>query len=220
MNIGSMDPPAPGVKPRRYDSSRRRARAERTQAAVLDAAQAMFFEEGYAGTSVAAVAAAAGVSAELIYKAFGGKAGLVRAIQHRGLQGAGAVPAPDRSDAIAATPIDARSLLDAWARLATEVAPRGSPIMLLVRTAAATDRELADLLEEMAAQRLERMAINAERLTAHAGVRRDLSVEQIRDVLWAYTAPELYDLLVNQRGWTIEAYGDYLFRGMSGQLLE
>ena len=220
MNAASMDLHAPGVKARPYDASGRRAEAARTRERVLEAAERLFLADGYAATNVAAVASAAGVSAELIYKSFGGKAGLVREIQRRGLLGAGPVPAPDRSDVVAAGTLDARSLLREWSRLATEVAPRVSPIMLLVRSAAATDRSLATLLEEVAAERLARMAVNAERLTAHAGLRRDLTVEQIRDILWTYTSPELYDLLVCQRGWSIEDYGECLFRGMSGQLLE
>jgi AcrR family transcriptional regulator len=214
-----MTPARPEVKGRRYDASRRRAQAERTQAHVLDVAEHLLLSNGYAATSVSAVARAAGVSAELIYKSFGGKAGLVREIQRRGLLGEGPVPAPERSDAIAATDVDAAALLREWTRLATEVAPRTAPIALLVRTAAATDADLAVLLTEIAGQRLERMQVNAERLLRHRGIRPDLTVEQVRDVLWTYSAPDLFDLLVTQRRWTIQQYADFLFHGMSGQLL-
>lgn len=220
MNTGSVDPAGPDVKLRRYDGSGRRAVAERTRQRVLDVAERLLLEQGYAGTSVAAIAEAAGVSAELVYKSFAGKPGLVRAIQRRALQGVGPVPAPDRSDALAARAGDARSLLAEWAQLSTEVAPRVSPVVLLVRSAAATDDVLGDLLAEMSAQRLERMAVNAARLAALPGVRRDLGVERIRDVLWTCTSPEFYDLLVLQRGWTVEEYRDHLFRALCGQLLE
>jgi AcrR family transcriptional regulator len=215
-----MDPGAPDVKGRRYDASRRRAEANRTRARVLDAAERLMLSTGYAATTVATIADSAGVSVELIYKTFGGKAGLIREIQRRGLLGAGPVSAPERSDAAAASAIDARSLLRTWTQLSTEVAPRVSPIMQLVRSAAAVDGDLVDLLDEMAAQRLDRMAVNARRLAAHAGVRPGLAVDQIRDVLWTYTSPELYDLLVTQRGWALDDYRDFLFHGMSGQLLE
>jgi hypothetical protein len=67
----------------------------------------------------------------------------------------------------------------------------------------------------MHAQRLERMTHNAERLIRHPEVRPDLGVEQIRDILWTYSSPDLYQLLVLQRGWTLAAYGEFLFRGIS-----
>ena len=84
--------PEPGsVKTtRRYDSSGRRGRARRTHAHVLKVAAELFLRDGYAATTVAAVAAAAGVSVETIYKTFRGKPGLIRAIQRQ------AWPEPDR----------------------------------------------------------------------------------------------------------------------------
>ena len=220
MDAERVLPTPPAVKGRRYDASRRRAEAERTRGRVLDVAQRMLLDGGYGRTSVSAIARAAGVSVELVYKVCGGKAGLVREIVKRALLGQGPVPAEARSDAVAATDIDARSLLREWSRLATEVSPLGSPIVLLVRSGAAADPVLAALLDEINALRLERMALNAARLVQHPGVRPDLTVDQIRDVLWTYSAPDLYDLLVVQRGWAVDRFGDFIFRGTSSQLLE
>jgi AcrR family transcriptional regulator len=207
------------VKGRRYDATRRRIQAARNRQRVLDVAEESLLRQGYAETTVSAIARAADVSTELIYKTFGGKAGLVREIQRRGLLGAGPVPAETRSDAMSASEADAAVVIREWANLATEVAPRGSPIMLLIRSAAASDHDLVELLEEMDAQRLERMTHNAERLMRRPEVRPELSIEQIRDILWTFSSPDLYQLLVLQRGWTLAAYGEFLFRGMTGQLL-
>jgi AcrR family transcriptional regulator len=215
-----MDLPRRRVKGRRYDASRRQATAARSHARVLQVAEHLFLTDGYATTSLATIAASAGVSVELIYKTFGGKAGLVREIQRRGLLGAGPTPAPERSDAASATDIDARTLLEQWTQLSVEVAPRVSPIMLLVRSAAATDGDLAELLGEMAAQRLDRMSLNAQRLSGRPGLRPELTIDQIRDVLWTYTSPDLYDLLVNQRGWPVDDYRRFLLHGLTGQLLQ
>jgi AcrR family transcriptional regulator len=215
-----MDPAPAAVKTRRYDSSRRRAEAARTQARILEVAERLLLADGYAATTVASIASAAGVSAELVYKAFGGKAGLVREIQRRGLLGEGPVAAPERSDGVAASTADGRALLWEWTGLSAEVAPRVSPIMLLVRAAAAGDAELAELAEQMSAQRLDRMALNAQRLREHTGVRREVTVDQVRDILWTYSSPELYDLLVAQRGWSLEEYRQFLFRAMCAHLLD
>ena len=72
------------VKPRRkYDSARRAEQARQTRGAIIEAAQRLFLRAGFAATTIAAIAAEAQVSAETIYKAFGGKPGLVRAIATR-----------------------------------------------------------------------------------------------------------------------------------------
>src|SRR6478672_3009653 len=111
-----MDPDATHVKTRRrYDSSRRQDRARRVHAHVLDVAERLFLRGGYASTTVAAVAAAAGVSVETIYKTFGGKPGLIRAIQQAGLAGIGPVPAPDRSDEMSAQDLPPVTILRRWA---------------------------------------------------------------------------------------------------------
>src|SRR5947209_4612412 len=126
---------------RQYDASRRRLHAEQRRARILAVAEHLFLQDGYAATTVAAVAAASDVSAETIFKSFGGKAGLVRAIQQAALGGTDSVPAPDRSDALSARETDPDVIVRGWASLSEEVAPRVSPIMLLVRAAAATHPE-------------------------------------------------------------------------------
>jgi len=63
------------------------------------------------------------------------------------------------------------------------------------------------------------MAHNARRLAARAGLRPGLALEHARDVMFAYTAPELYEVLVLHRGWTLTQYGDFLYRGMAAELL-
>lgn len=214
-----MAPIRAPVKQRRYHSPRRQAQAQRTRAAILEAAEQLFFRRGYAATTVAAIAEAADVSVETIYKGFGGKAGLVRALYERGLAGAGPVPAYERSDRMQAEADDARSVIGHWGRLLTEVTQRAAPIVQLIRSAAASDPEAAALVDEIDRGRLLRMEQNARRLLALPGVRPGLTVAEARDVLWTYSAPELHDLLVGRRGWSLQEYGQFAVRGMSASLL-
>ena len=214
-----MTPPGARVK-RRYDATARQENARRTRERVLECALRLFKETGYAATTVQQVAAEAGVSVETVYKGFGGKAGLVRALYDRGLGGEGPTPAPARSDAMSAAESDARSVLRGWSDLTAEVSPRATPIMLLVQAAAAADPEAGNLLEEMNTQRLERMTHNAKRLRGRAGLRQGLRLAEIRDVLFTYSSPELYDVLVVHRGWSLRRYSDFVYRGMSAQLLD
>jgi AcrR family transcriptional regulator len=208
------------VKARRgYDASMRRARAAERRQLVLRVAEDLFLRDGYAAVTVRALAEATGTSSETIYKTYGGKAGLVTAIQEAALEGSGPVPAPERSDAMSLRERDAATILRNWATLATEVAPRVSPIMLLVRSAAVADQQMATLWQRMGRQRRNRMEHNAARLLATGQLRGDLTLGHVRDVLYAYTAPETYEILVLQGGWTLGEYADYLYRGLQGQLL-
>src|SRR5579864_8222748 len=124
------------IKPRRrYDSARRAEQARQTRNAIIETARRLFLRDGYAGTTIAAIAVEAQVSVETIYKAFGGKPGLVRAICDAALAGAGPVPAETRSDQLQAHEPDPRKIVRGWGELTVEVAPRIAPIILLVRSA-------------------------------------------------------------------------------------
>ena len=204
---------------RRYDSSRRRAQAELTRREIVAVATRRFLANGYATTTLSDIAREAGVSVETIHKAFGGKAGLVRAIWMKGLEGAGPIPAERRSDAIRASTTDPRELIRRWGELTSEVAPRGAPILLLIRSAAASDPQLAAILVEAEEQRLRRMEENARTLHERGQLRPGVTLERARDGLWSYASPELYELLVIKRGWWAEGRGAGGGRGIAAALL-
>jgi AcrR family transcriptional regulator len=208
------------VKPkRRYDSPRRAEQARQTRAAVLDAARRLLLHNGFAATTIGAIAAEARVSVETIYKAFGGKPGLVRAICASALAGEGPVPAETRSDELQIREPDPRQIIRGWGKLTMEVAPRIAPILLLLRSAAATDPEMAGLRAEMDTGRLSRMTQNASNLAKGGHLRDDITVEQAGEVLWTYSSPELYELLVLGRGWPTERYGTFIADAMIAALL-
>src|SRR3954467_4226791 len=75
------------VKPRRYDSPRRRAQAEATRREILDAAERLFVRDGYAATTMAAIAKEAGVALKTVYVAFETKSGVLRALWNLRLRG-------------------------------------------------------------------------------------------------------------------------------------
>src|SRR3954469_7352962 len=102
-----------GVKPRAYDSPRRREQAAATRELILDAAKRLFEEGGYAATSVGAVAAEAGVAPRTVFLAFETKANLLRAVWHRVLRGErDDIPIPDQPwyQAVLAEPDPERQL--------------------------------------------------------------------------------------------------------------
>jgi AcrR family transcriptional regulator len=203
---------------RRYDSSGRQAQARRNREAILDAAQRQFLEGGYGTTTIAAVAAEAGVSVETIYKAFGGKPGLVRAIYDRGLVGRQAVPAYQRADEMREGETYPRTIMRNWGRIASEVHSMVSPIERLVRAAAASDPDMAALLQAHNDLREARARHHARFLRERGYLRQGVTLGQATDILWTCTSDELYDLLVVQRGWSLPRFarflGDYMIAAL------
>src|SRR3954471_2769228 len=77
----------PAKPRRRYDSRRRREQAEGTRTAILEAAERQFERDGYAATTMAAIAAEAGVALKTVYVAFETKSGVLRALWNLRLRG-------------------------------------------------------------------------------------------------------------------------------------
>lgn len=204
---------------RRYDSTWRREGARRRRERVLDAAERQFLRGGYAATTIATVAAEAEVSVETIYKAFGGKPGLVKGIYERRLAGTGPVPAYERSDRMRVREADPRRIMREWGLLTAEVAEGLTPIRLLLREAAASDPEVSRVRAVSEEERLERMRHHAGFLRARGYLRPDVSVEEAVDVLWLCSSAEIYEVLVLQRGWSTSRFAGFLADLMISRLL-
>lgn len=204
-----------GVK-RHYNGAARRAQAERVRGQLIDTARDMMLSDGYAATTIPKIADACGVSTEAVYKRFPGKPALVRAVVEQALHGTGQVPAETRSDALDTE--DLGALLRGWGRLTAEVAPRVAPILLLLDAAAAHDPELTRLAYELDGNRRTRMTDNAQRL-AHAGhLPTGMSVLQAADILWTYSSPQMYDLLIVRSGWNPDQYASFICAGLAAHL--
>jgi AcrR family transcriptional regulator len=209
----------PSRNPRPYNATRRQEQARQTREAILDAARRRFLHDGYSATTIAAIAGEARVSVDTIYKTFGGKPGLVRAIHEKGLAGQGQVHAEARSDALQTTEADPHKVMRGIGKLAAEVAPRVAPIMLLIRDAAVTDPDMAALKSQLDDQRLARMTHNAQNLACAGHLRPGLSIDDAGEIMWAYSSPELYELLVIGRGWSNQRYGAFTTAALTAALL-
>src|SRR4029078_1118344 len=160
-----------------------------------------------------------GVSEETVYKVFGNKVSLVRAIRDKALAGDGPVHAEPRADRMKSRERDPRNTIRGWGVVAMEVAPRVAPVLLLVRQAAASDPELARLQAEMDAARLTRMTHTPRTLLDGKHLRSGITLDAATDVLWTYSSPELYELLVIRRAWSVERYGRFITDAMIAALL-
>lgn len=207
--------------PRRYDSSRRQEQARLTRRTIVEAAHTLFLDRGYAGTTVAAVAEAAGVSVESVYKAFGNKAGLVKAVFDVAIVGDHEPVPMLQREAVArmkAEP-DPRRVLHMYGEHLATAGPRAGRVQLLIRSAAAADVDAAAVWDKMTEERLVGMTEFARSLHERGFLRSDVSLEEARDVLWTYNSVEMFDLLVLQRGWDPERYGRWIADALIAALL-
>lgn len=207
--------------PRTYDASRRQEQARENRARVLDAARARFLADGYTATTIPGVARDAGVSVQTVYKAFGNKAGLLKAVFDVAVTGDDQpIPVADRHQItrIQAEP-DPRNKLRMYAEYFIQGAQRAVAVELLARDAASGDPTAAAVWEQIQQQRLTGMSQFARHLHAGGHLPAGTTVEDARDILWTLTSPELWELLVVRREWTPTRYGHWLARMLTAALL-
>jgi len=204
-----MTPVEPPVK-RRYDASKRRQAAARTRQAILDAALELFTSQGYAATPMTAIAERAGVALDTVYAAAGRKPELARLLIETAISGTSqAVPAEERDYVQAIRDArDAGTKIAIYASAMRGIVGRLAPVLSIIEQAAPAEPELAALWREIANRRAANMRRFVADLAAVAPLRVDPG--DAADIVWATNAPELYQLLVSQRGWSPERYEHFL----------
>ncbi len=199
------------VKTRAYRSTLRAEQAAATRRAVLVAARGLFEERGYDATTVAAIAASAGVSVDTVYASVGRKPELVVAVIDMVLgSGDEPVPAEQRSyvQAIRAAPTAADKIA-VYAASLGGLMPRIAPLMDALRRAGESSAEGQRAWTRLVERRAANMLLFAADLRSAGGVRGDLGDQEVADIVWSTNAPE-YFLLLRSRGWTAQRYADLL----------
>lgn len=207
---------------RKYDASSRRTQASARRHAVVLAAQALFERDGFRSTTIATVAERAGVSAESIYKGFGTKAALAKAVFDFVIAGDDApVPIAQRAetDAIRAEPDAARKIV-LYTRGFAARQHRSARVQILIRDGRHTDATLGAVWEALLAERLTGMTMLGQHLVQSGQLSDRIELVEVRDVLWTYTAVELYELLVLNRGWSVDRYAEWLAQALIGALIQ
>jgi AcrR family transcriptional regulator len=206
---------------RPYRSPRRQEQARLTRRAILDAALPLFVERGYAGTSLADIAQAAGVALKTVQAVFGTKAKLLSALWDVTVVGDDeANPVAERAwfREMMEEP-DARRQLELGARVARRIKHRVGALTEVIRRAAQTDPEIGDLWQLFQDQYLENQTMMAESLAAKGALRDGLNVAGAAEMLWTLNHPSVYYLLVYERGWSEERYEQWLTDVFVHQLL-
>lgn len=208
-----------GSVKRPYDSSRRRHQAEQNRVAVLTAARERFLAHGYATTTVADIARDAGVSVETVYKAFATKAGLLKALFDVSVAGDDEPIPMVQRDVIQRVieTAEATRKLEMYAGHLAATMPRTAPVQLLARDGAASSPDAAEVWKQIRHETLTAMGMFAADLARTGQLR--VNTKQARDILWTYHAPELYELLVLERGWSAARYGKFIANALIDALL-
>ena len=207
---------------RSYDSPRRREQAAETRELILSEAQRLFERDGYAGSSVASIAAAAGVALKTVYLIFGSKPELLRAVWHRALRGSqDDVPVGEQDwfrELMEEPDPHRRLLLNAHnSRIVKE---RAGAIMEVIRAAAPGDTEIGELWNRIQTDFHANQRAIIESLAADGALAADLDTDTGADMLWALNHPTLYHLLTTERGWTPDQYEQWLGELLALRLLK
>jgi AcrR family transcriptional regulator len=198
---------------RSYASEVRAEQAEATRRRVVRAASVLFRDEGYAATSVAAVARAAGVSGQTVYNVFGSKAALLKAAYDVAVVGDDdPLPLAERPDVKALyAETDAATFLRGYASLGRGVLDRIGPLALQISAgAAAGDPDLVVLRDTTDAERLVGTRMVAQRVADLNGLAPGVSVEAARDAIWTLNSIEVWHLLTALRGWSGDEYATWV----------
>lgn len=205
-------------KPKRqYNSTRRQAQALETRRHVIAAAHRLFVEYGYGGATIDAIAREAGVAPETIFATFGSKRAILADVINNAVSGDGSTPILQQPGPQAVSQqTDPERLLHLFAADIAGRLERVASVFAVMRAAAQTESDIAELLKGQQAIRLSNLSTIAQRLAAQQALREGLNAEQAADIIWAITSPEVFSLLTVDRGWVKERYihwlGDTLIR--------
>lgn len=198
---------------RSYTSTVRAEHAEATRRRVGAAAALLFRSDGYAATSMAAIARQADVSLQTVYNNFGSKAALLKGAYDVAIVGDNdPVPLAERPDvrALRAEP-DAATLLRGYASLGRRVAERVGPLALQISAGAvAGDVDLVLMRDTTDAERLHGSEMVARRVAEIGALAPGLTVEAARDMIWTLNSIEVWHLLTALRGWSGERYAQWV----------
>jgi AcrR family transcriptional regulator len=206
---------------RPYDSKLRKQQASQTRLRILDAAQRLFAERGYAASTIEAIAKEAGVAVDTVYAAFGSKRGVLKALLDVRVGGDDApIDLLDRPgpQAVRREPNQRRQIA-AFAADISAIIERARPVDDIIRGAAAVDADIATFRTKAQEHRFGNMRQLVSWLAANGSLRSGLTQEDAAGIVWMMTSPEVHRLLRVNRGWTPERYSIWLRDSLTRILL-
>ncbi len=209
------------VKAAEGEPSQGQSRTRRTRAAVIDAARQLFLAQGYSATTVDAVSRLSDTPPATVYRLFSSKLGILKALLDVSIAGddepVAVMERPQVRDLLAAG--DPREQIEGFAAMLTSLLGRSTPVYRILSDASRSEAEAAVLLAEMSRQRQEGQSQVAKSLARSGRLRTGLRVRDAADVIHALASPEVYGMLVLDRGWKPERYRRWIAATLAEQLL-
>jgi len=205
---------------RGYVSAARTDQASKTRSRVIHAATRLFVEQGYATTTMRAIAGEAGVSLPTVELLFGTKPQLLHVVLDVAIAGDDD-PVPVLSRAWAAeaqSKDDAVGFLSAVAQVLKEAQVRSAGVMLAAYEAAASDPDIGLLIADRELQRQRTASWIVDGILKHASLRAGLDRAAAVDTVWMLMDPVVFSRLTRHRGWSLERYAAW-FADSIAQLL-
>lgn len=195
---------------RSYSSPIRQESAAQTRQRILEAASALFSRDGYAGTTMPAIAAQAGVSVQSVHLA-GPKSALLMAAFEVALAGdEGTHPLHERPALAAIMQLPPEQALPAYLRFLTEANARTAAIDRALSVAAETDEAVAALVADLNVRRHADLRMAITWCEANGLLHGDVDPEDRTETLTYLVAPETYRFFTRERGWSDDRYEAWL----------
>jgi AcrR family transcriptional regulator len=197
------------------------ARTRLARAAVAGAARTLFLERGYAATTIGAISDLSDVPPATVYRLFSSKLGILKELLAVSIAGDDVdIALEDRPHvrALLADP-DPRNRLSGFAGITSGIMSRTEPLYRILVSAAGSDPDAAALLAEQTRHRQQGQGRIARSLARAGALRPELRERDAADIIHALMSPEVYRLLVGDRGWPSERYEQWLKQILIDQLL-
>lgn len=208
---------ARGSPPVRRDQARTRL----ARAAVVEAARILFLERGYGATTIESISELADVPPATVYRLFSSKHGILKSLLDVAIVGDEEnAPMADRPQVrTLLAERDPREQLAGFVAIVAQVNARIAPLYRALVSAAGADAEAAALLDALTSQRQQGQRLITRSLARAGALRPDLRERDAADIIHALLSPELFRLLVIERGWKTDRYQPWLAKTLIDQLL-
>ena len=209
------------TEPVKTHPGRRERNALATRRRMLDAAETLFTRDGYAATTMTAIAEAADVAVQTVYAVFGTKRAILTQLLGARIVGDDQqTPLRDRAEWQAMErEADPRLQLALLAGISTRIGSRIAALLEVMAAAAGSDAEIAAAYRQQQQARYDDQRRLARSLRRKGALRAGVSETAAADIIWTLANARTHSMLIGTRGWAADEYERWLGQLLAAALL-